>query len=161
MTIPLAAIFFSIYQLYAGASKLLATENQSAIEILAAFILRIPFAAIFGVAIYYSWKIASAMIQRVFKIHSDRLTLAKLLVVARETVHSSAKNLSITDHEKFQEQTSLKIEVLKSHMARDLNEGFSYKPVPNQKQTVKEASAEASPEAVNDELVPQDLRSPA
>lgn len=159
--LPLLAIIFSVYQVYVGATNLLAAQYTSFMDVLAAFILRIPFAAIFGLAIIYSWKLALAMIQKVFKIHSDRLTLAKLLVVARETVHSSAKNLDITDHEKFQEQTALKIEVLKSHMARDLNEGFSYKPVPNQKQPVKEASAEASPEAVNDEFVPQDVKSPA
>ncbi|MCW2270734.1 hypothetical protein D3C77_192610 [compost metagenome] len=153
VTLPLAAIIFSIYQVYIGASKLLTAEYSSATDVLAAFILRIPFAAIFGLAIFYSWKLANSMIQKIFKIHGDRLTLAKLLVVARETVHSSAKNLGITDHEKFQEQTALKIEVLKSHMARDLNEDFTYKPIPSQKSSTKGSSSETSGEAVNDDLV--------
>ncbi|WP_214508927.1 hypothetical protein [Pseudomonas brassicacearum] len=152
ITIPLAAIFFSIYQLYMGASNLLTTEYKTATDVIAAFILRIPFAAIFGLAIIYSWKIANAMIQKIFKIHGDRLTLAKLLVVARETVHSSAKNLNITDHEKFQEQTALKIEVLKSHMAKELSDTFTYTPIPTSKAT----AAPAPPEAVNDDSVDND-----
>lgn len=149
ITLPLLAIIFSTYQVYVGASKILSAEYSSATDVLAAFILRIPFAAIFGLAIFYSWKLAYAMIQKVFKIHSDRLTLAKLLVVARETVYSSAKNLTISDHEKFQEQTALKIEVLKSHMARDLSENFTYKPVPIH----KPATTDSQSDAVNDGFV--------
>ncbi|MXI50151.1 hypothetical protein GRW89_26945 [Pseudomonas moraviensis] len=152
ITIPLLVIFFSIYQIYIGASNLLTAEYKTATDVLAAFVLRIPFAAIFGLAIVYSWKIANAMIQKIFKIHGDRLTLAKLLVVARETVHSSAKNLNISDHEKFQEQTALKIEVLKSHMARDLGEDFKYTPVP----TTRNAKSESVSEAVNDDSVPEE-----
>ena len=151
--LPLAAIIFSIYQVYVGASNLLTAEYASTTEVLAAFILRIPFAAIFGLAIFYSWKLANSMIQKVFKIHGDRLTLAKLLVVARETVHSSAKNLVITDHEKFQEQTTLKIEVLKSHMARDLSEDFKYRPLPSKKVSIKAPSNDINSEAVNEDLV--------
>lgn len=149
ITLPLLAIIFSTYQVYVGASKILSAEYSSATDVLAAFILRIPFAAIFGLAIFYSWKLAYTMIQKVFKIHSDRLTLAKLLVVARETVHSSAKNLSISDYEKFQEQTALKIEVLKSHMARDLSENFTYKPVP----ISRAATTDPQSDAVNDDFV--------
>lgn len=151
--LPLLVILFSTYQVYAGASKLLSSQYTSLAEILAAFILRIPFAVIFGMAILYSWKLTNALLQRIFKIHGDRLTLARLLVVARETVHSSAKNLTISDHEKFQEQTALKIEVLKSHLARDLNENFSYQPVPVKKvpplipANEPEAEAEAGAEA--------------
>jgi len=146
LTIPLLAIFFAIYQIYIGASNLLNTAYQSPSDIFAAFILRIPFAAIFGLAIFYCWKISIAMIQKIFKIHGDRLTLAKLLVVARETVHSSARNLNITDHEKFQEQTALKIEVLKSHMAKDLTESFTYHPIPS----FKAPPVQSVQDAVND-----------
>ncbi|MGE8482808.1 MAG: hypothetical protein ACN6Q5_09455 [Pseudomonas sp.] len=156
VALPLLAIIFSTYQVYIGASNLLIAEYKSATDVLAAFILRIPFAAIFGLAILYSWKLAYSMIQKIFKIHGDRLTLAKLLVVARETVHSSARNLNISDHEKFQEQTALKIEVLKSHMARDLNENFTYKPIPTQKAT----PSEPAPEAVNDGFVTKEAQVP-
>ncbi|WP_433898180.1 hypothetical protein [Pseudomonas sp. PSE1(2024)] len=156
IVLPLLAIIFSTYQVYVGAGNLLTAEYKSATDVLAAFVLRIPFAAIFGLAIFYSWKLAYSMIQKIFKIHGDRLTLARLLVVARETVHSSAKNLNISDHEKFQEQTALKIEVLKSHMAKDLSEEFFYQPIPVQ----KNATTNTVQEAVNDEIEDKDVATP-
>lgn len=132
--LPLLAILFSIYEVYIGASKLLNTSHETALDVFAAFILRIPFAAVFGLAIYYSWKLTFSIIQKILKIHNDRLTLAKLLIIARETVHSSAKNLKISDNEKFQEQVSLKVEVLKSHLTKELGEDFKYTPPLREKQ---------------------------
>lgn len=147
-TLPLVAIIFSIYEVYLGASKLLLTEHATASDIFAAFLLRIPFAAVFALAIFYSWKLSSTIIQKILKIHNDRLTLAKLLIVAREIVHSSTKNLEISDKDKFQEQVALKVEVLKSHLAKELGEDFKYS-------TLK-SSAPATPSpiesAANDEM---------
>ena len=141
---PLLAIIFSVYELYAGASKLLLTDYKTSGDIVASFILRIPFAAVFGLAIYYSWRLTTAIIQKIFTIHSDRLTLAKLLVLARESVHSAARNLEISNETLFQEQVHLKVEVLKSHLSKDLGNNFEYPPAtPKQKQPKRK-------EAVND-----------
>ena len=146
--LPLAAILFSVYELYMGASKLIATEYKSTTEILASFILRIPFAAVFGLAIYYSWRLTSAIIQKIFTIHSDRLTLAKLLVLAREAVHSSARNLDIASERVFQEQLSLKIEVLKSHLSKDLGNKFEYTPI-----KMESSNKQSHGEATNDKTI--------
>ncbi|WP_208492422.1 hypothetical protein [Pseudomonas gozinkensis] len=126
---PLIAIIFSVYELYAGASKLLTADYKSASDIIGAFVLRIPFAAVFGLAVFYSWRLTSSIIQKIFTIHSDRLTLAKLLVLARESVHSAAKNLDMNSESIFQEQVRLKVEVLKSHLSRDLGNNFEYPPM--------------------------------
>lgn len=143
---PLLAIIFSVYELYAGASKLLLADYKTSSDIFASFILRIPFAAVFGLAIYYSWRLTSAIIQKIFTIHSDRLTLAKLLVLARESVHSAAKNLEINNETLFQEQVHLKVEVLKSHLSKDLGNNFEYPPtLPKQKLPKRNEAA------VNDE----------
>ncbi|MEN5255252.1 hypothetical protein [Pseudomonas protegens] len=124
--LPLLAIIFSVYELYLGASSLLTAENRTTTEIIGSFILRIPFASVFGLAIYYSWKLTSAIIQKVFTIHSDRLTLAKLLVLARESVHSSAKNLDLSNETIFQEQLRFKVDVLRSHLSKDLGKDFRH-----------------------------------
>ncbi|WP_019409479.1 hypothetical protein [Pseudomonas psychrophila] len=144
ITLPLLAIIFSIYELYSGASKLLLADYKNTAEIIGSFILRIPFAAVFGIAIYYSWRLTSTIIQKIFTIHSDRLTLAKLLVLARESVHSAAKNLDISNEILFQEQVHLKVEVLKSHLSKDLGNSFEYPTaMPKSKQPKRN-------EAVND-----------
>lgn len=152
---PLLAIIFSVYELYAGASKLLLTDYKTSGDIVASFILRIPFAAVFGLAIYYSWRLTTAIIQKIFTIHSDRLTLAKLLVLARESVHSAARNLEISNETLFQEQVHLKVEVLKSHLSKDLGNNFEYPPAtpkqkqkqPKRKEAVNDTEIEPSEEA--------------
>lgn len=146
---PLAAIIFSVYELYAGAAKLLTTDYKTPTDILASFILRIPFAAVFGLAIYYSWKLTSSIIQKIFTIHSDRLTLAKLLVLAREAVHSSARNLEISNETILQEQLKLKIEVLKSHLSKDLGPNFEYNPI----EIIKTTKQQKPADAVNDKEI--------
>lgn len=150
---PLMAIIFSVYELYAGASKLLLTDYKTTTDIVGSFILRIPFAAVFGLAIYYSWRLTSAIIQKIFTIHSDRLTLAKLLVLARESVHSAARNLEISNEVLFQEQVHLKVEVLKSHLSKDLGNNFEYPPIiqkqkqPKRNEAVNDTEIEPSEEA--------------
>lgn len=149
---PLIAIVFSVYELYAGASKLLNIEYKSSADVIASFILRIPFAAVFGLAIYYSWKLTSAIIQKIFTIHSDRLTLAKLLVLAREAVYSSAKNLDLKTETVFQEQLQLKVEILKSHLSKDLGNNFKYTPLTE----MKPDKPSPTPPAVNDKNIETD-----
>lgn len=149
VTLPLLAIIFSVYELYVGASKLLGVNNGSTTEVIGSFVLRIPFAAVFGLAIYYSWRLTSAIIQKIFTIHSDRLTLAKLLVLAREAVHSSGRSLDLTPEFIFQEQLKLKVEVLKSHLSKDLGNDFHYNPV----QSTKQNKPPNPGDAVNDTTV--------
>lgn len=129
-TISLSSIIFCIYQLYHSASKLLFTDYVSASDILSNFILRIPFALVFGLGILYSWKLSKSLFSKIFKIHEDRLNLAKLLIIAKDTVYSAAHGLEIEDQTRFQERIRLKVAILKSHLAKDLEKDFEYKPAP-------------------------------
>ncbi|NNA66228.1 hypothetical protein [Pseudomonas gessardii] len=156
VSLPLLVILFSVYELYAGASKLLTGDYNTFTEVVGAFILRIPFAAVFGLAIYYSWRVTSAIIQKIFTIHSDRLSLAKLLILAREAVHTAAKDIEISNEAIFQEQIKLKVEVLKSHLSRDLGKDFQYNP----KQEAKHPTPPPkNSEAVNDSETPDEEES--
>ncbi|WP_426131353.1 coiled-coil domain-containing protein [Pseudomonas sp. DWP1b1] len=151
VTLPLLAILFSVYELYAGASKILTNDHNSLSEVAAAFILRIPFAAVFGLAVYYSWRLTSSIIQRIFTIHGDRLALAKLLVLAREATHSSAKNLNLPTEVIYQEQLKFKVEVLKSHLSKELGKDFEYTTHVESKSTDKPT---INPAATNDDNIP-------
>ena len=106
--------------IYNGANNFLSTHYESTGDVMAAFLLRIPFAAVVGGAIYYSWKIAHAFMVKIFSIQEERLTLAKLLILAKNTVFSTAEDLGIDSVEKFHMRTRLKIEMLKSHLASNI-----------------------------------------
>lgn len=120
MLVPAIVIGIGVLVIYNGASSFLSTHYDTTGDVAAAFILRIPFATVVGGAIYYSWKIAHAFMSKIFSIQEERLTLAKLLVLAKNTVFSTAEDLGVDPVEKFHVRTRLKIEMLKSHLANNL-----------------------------------------
>ncbi len=120
MSLPVVVIGMGVLVIYNGASSFLSTHYESTGDVLAAFLLRIPFATVVGGAIYYSWKVAHAFMSKIFSIQEERLTLAKLLVLAKNTVFSTAEDLGVNPVEKFHVRTRLKIEMLKSHLANNL-----------------------------------------
>lgn len=127
--LPALVIILAVQQVYDSSEALLNRQFSSFSEVFSAFIQRIPFTLVLAGAVYYSWVLASGLLGRVFKIHNDRLTLARLLVIAKDTVYSSAQGLNIDDEVKLRERVVLKIELLKSHLARDLSPDFEYKGV--------------------------------
>lgn len=120
MVVPAFVIGMGVCVIYNGANNFLSTHYESTGDVMAAFLLRIPFAAVVGGAIYYSWKIAHAFMVKIFSIQEERLTLAKLLILAKNTVFSTAEDLGIDSVEKFHMRTRLKIEMLKSHLASNI-----------------------------------------
>ncbi|WP_372176913.1 hypothetical protein ACCQ23_15615 [Xanthomonas axonopodis pv. phyllanthi] len=56
------------------------------------------------------------LLDKVIAIHGERLALAKLLVIARDTVHTSSRGLDISDDEVFHERVKLKMELLRQHL---------------------------------------------
>ena len=64
-------------------------------------------------------------------IHSQRLGLARLLVVAKDTVYSSMDGLNIPDERKFRERIKLKLQMLRSHLTSELGRDFEYEPHKN------------------------------
>ncbi|RIA36172.1 hypothetical protein DFO61_0634 [Ectopseudomonas oleovorans] len=128
MTAPFLVILLCVTLLYDGASDLLFGQYKDKQEIIAALLLRIPFATVLGVAIYYSWTIANKFLSKIFQVQEERLILAKLLVIAKDTVYSTADELDIPSSEKFEMRTRLKIEMLKAHLAHNL--GTNFEPFP-------------------------------
>lgn len=150
MVVPAFVIGMGVCVIYNGANTFLLTHYEATSDVVAAFLLRIPFAAVVGGAIYYSWKIAQAFMTKIFSIQEERLTLAKLLILAKNTVFSTAEDLGIDPNEKFHLRTRLKIEMLKSHLASNLGSKLSMSeleqtnnptPTPTPTPTPKSASS--------------------
>lgn len=120
MALPVLVMGGSVLILFNGANNLIVGHYETSQDIMASILLRVPFAAAIGGAIYYSWIIGSSFMKKIFEIQEERLTLAKLLVLAKNTVYSTAEDLGIDAQEKFHLRTRLKIEMLKSHLAKNL-----------------------------------------
>ncbi|TCD23857.1 hypothetical protein E0D86_01175 [Pseudomonas sp. IC_126] len=124
--LPLTAIILSAGRLFSSAESILSRPPTSLGDVAATLITRLPFTLILMLAIGASAKIAFFLLSRAIEIHRDRLTLARLLVIAKDTVFSSTQGLDVSDDSKFRERIKLKIELLKSHLSRDLSEDFTY-----------------------------------
>lgn len=141
--IPMLVIVFSVVQIYMGAANILSSTYEGLSGLLSAFAQRIPFTLVLGAVIFYSWILISRLFGRIFEIHNDRLTLARLLIIAKDTVFSSAQGLDVSDEVKLRERSILKIQLLKGHLSRDLGSEFEYrsnKGTPLEKSPDTEAS---------------------
>lgn len=137
LVIPLLVIGFCSWQLYQGALRILQLQPSGVEQVLSMSLQRIPFAAAIAFVVAVCWKIISLLIGRIMAIHGQRLALARLLVIAKDTIAASSAGLDLSDDQKFREHMGLKLQMLKAHMTSDLGRDFEYVP------TVAETSGKA------------------
>ncbi|WP_330213572.1 hypothetical protein [Pseudomonas sp. Z18(2022)] len=142
MALPVLVMAGSVAVLFNGANDLIVGHYETSQDIMASILLRVPFAAAVGGAIYYSWIIGSSFMKKIFEIQEERLTLAKLLVLAKNTVFSTAEDLGVDAKEKFHLRTRLKIEMLKSHLAKNLGGGITLSELDPKQKEPKRTSEE-------------------
>lgn len=121
-------IGYCSWQLYDGANRILVANIESGSQLAGLILQRLPFAAAISLIVTAGWKLAQVFIGRVMTIHAQRLALARLLVVAKDTVYSSTDGLDITDVQRFRERIRLKLMMLKSHLTSELGRDFDYVP---------------------------------
>lgn len=114
--------------LVAGAAHYLDPRVTSTAEAYALFIQRLPFTAAFAATIGLLLKLADYLIKGVYSIHQSRLTLARLLVLAKDTVYSSAADLNVSDADRLKERVRLKVDLLRQYLSAELGVGKPLKP---------------------------------
>lgn len=107
-----------------AAGHYLANPVKVPSEAYAYFLQRLPFTGALILTITLLLKVASVLVRSIFKIHDARLTLAKLLVIAKDTVFASTAGLTLDDETRFRERVRLKIEMLKAYLAAELGPNF-------------------------------------
>lgn len=132
LALPLVVIAFCSWQLYTGAVRILELNASSIPQVLSLSLQRLPFAAAIALVVAVCWRISSLLIARIIVIHEQRLALARLLVIAKDTIVSSAAGLELSDEDRFRERMHLKLEMLKGHLTSELGRGFNYHPLDNE-----------------------------
>lgn len=130
----IAVIALCAWQLYGGAARILEADVNGYEELLTLALQRAPFAAALALIVTVAWKLGSVFVSRIMTIHAQRLALARLLVIAKDTVYSSTAGLDLTDEQKFRERIRLKLAMLKGHLTSELGTEFDY-PVRNEAST--------------------------
>lgn len=147
----LAIMAFAVYQIYTGANRILTSEVATYKELAVLVLQRLPFVSALALVVTVCWRLASSLISRVMKIHAQRLALARLLVIAKDTVYSSMAGLGLSDEFKFRERIRLKVAMLKSHLTAELGRDFTYPEQASQEASLEEAKVSSSEAQAEDE----------
>ena len=135
------SILICLWQLYTGANRILNADVETTRELISLILQRTPFAAALALVVGVSWKLASLFVSRIMVIHAQRLALARLLVIAKDTVYSSMSGLEISDQQKFRERIRLKLAMLRAHLTSELGKDFEY--ADDSKAAAREKGAES------------------
>ncbi len=122
----MGVLLFGVLQLYWGAERILRSDVVNFESLAVLSLQRFPFALALALVITVCWRLSSALIKRIIDIHSQRLVLARLLVIAKDTVYSSTSGLEVSDSIRFSERIKLKMAMLKAHLVSELGPNFTY-----------------------------------
>ncbi len=108
-----------IFERAFGIISLFNTNNT--ISVLDLILSRLPFTlAIIAVFTFLTTGIHLTL-NRLIKIHEQRLVFLRLSILSRDITSSSSANLDMTDEEKINERIKLKLLFLRSHLDKDVN----------------------------------------
>jgi len=96
--------------------------EQGKVDLATVFWTRIPFAIIVSTILYISYEISIAFARKIIDLHQRILDLQKIGIIAKDVSEASLTNLDeFTDEEKYELRTKLKMDLLRSHLAKDFH----------------------------------------
>lgn len=99
---------------------------------------RIPFVIAVGTVLFVAYEISNIFVRRIIDIHQQKLDFAKIGIIAKDVSDASTDSLELSDQDIFELRTKLKMDMLKSHLSRELGKKYEYKINPNIWQRYKE-----------------------
>lgn len=124
--ILIACISYLVFNKTAGLSTIYNLIDD--IDVFIIFWTRLPFALITISILFVSYEISKVFVQNMMKIQSQKRVFAKIGIVAKDVADSSILELKgLTDSERFELRTKLKMDLLKAHLSNDIGENYEYK----------------------------------
>ncbi len=127
--IPWLLIACISYIIFTNAADLSTIYNKlDDVEVFTIFWTRLPFALITISILFVSYEVSKTFVQNIMRIQSQKRVFAKIGIVAKDVADSSIVDLdNLTDNEKFELRTKLKMDLLKAHLSNDIGENYEYK----------------------------------
>ncbi len=110
-------------------TTVLKIESQA--QIWTIFLSRMPFVIAAGTVLFVAYEISNIFVRRIIEIHQQKSDFAKIGIIAKDVSDASMDGLELTDKEKFELRTKLKMDMLKSHLSRELGKKYECKINPN------------------------------
>lgn len=131
--IPWMLIAFVTGIIFYGSSELttiysLVTEGvKDKIDIGTVFWSRMPFVIIVVSILFVCYEISKMFIKNIIHIQKQKRIFMKIGILAKDVADQSILGLDLTENEKFELRTKLKMDLLKSHLSTDIGENYDYK----------------------------------
>jgi len=104
-------------------------KEESVYDVWEIFLTRLPFAAVSIFLIEVSFFVIWSIYKRIINIHQQRLSLSKLSIIARDISDYASDGLGrISDENKYQLRTALKMELLKRHLTHEIGADYKHTP---------------------------------
>jgi Skp family chaperone for outer membrane proteins len=124
--IPITVIVVMFVLLVKGAADLTVVVSKNpSINIEAMMISRVPYVLIATAIITACYKIARVFISEIMKINTQRLSLTKLSIIAKDVSSSAEFGLELQDSEIYKLRTDLKMQLLRDHLKDYLSKDFT------------------------------------
>ncbi len=101
--------------------------SSNGLSVLDNILIRIPFALVAFAIVEVSATIVSGFIAEIVRINNQRLNLQKISIIAKEVTNAGTTEGNFSDTEKFELETSVRMQLLKDHMKGYISEDFVYK----------------------------------
>lgn len=115
------------------------------VDLATIFWSRLPFAMIVSSILFVSYEISISFAKKIIDLHQRILDLQKIGIIARDVSEASLTNLNeFTDEEKYELRAKLKMDLLRSHLAKDFSTKEPFK-VSNPHTWIKFLKAKETP----------------
>jgi hypothetical protein len=119
--------------IFLGSSELttiysLVTDGEKdKIDISTIFLSRMPFVIIVASILFVCYEISKMFIKNIIHIQKQKRIFMKIGILAKDIADQSILGLNLSENEKFELRTKLKMDLLKSHLSNDIGEDYDYK----------------------------------
>jgi len=125
--IPILIILFVSLAVFKGAVDLTVKYSEiPTMDIITMLGSRLPFVLVTVGILTASYKLAKIFIAEIMRINRQRLNLSKVSIVAKDVSGSSVEGLDFTDEEKYELETKLKMDLLKSHLKGYVHDDYDH-----------------------------------
>lgn len=120
----LLIVFMTCVVIYGGADLTTVLKVEKDAQLWAIFWSRIPFVFAVGTVIFVAYEVSNVFIRKIMEINQQKLDFQKLGIIVKDVIDTASINLDLSDEEKFELRTKLKMDMLKSHLSKDLGKKF-------------------------------------
>lgn len=117
-------VFMSYIIVYGGIDLIAVLKVEKDAQLWTIFWSRIPFVIAVGTVVFVAYEVSNVFIRKIMEINQQKLDFQKLGILAKDVSESASQGLDLSDEEKFELRTKLKMEMLKSHLSKDLGKKF-------------------------------------